>query len=196
METLETSDQRRELVFRSTPLKEEFGTAGMVILFLFLLVQCVLLGAGFVISGRPEIIIGSLVLVGLLIGSVAAVLLLFRGKVVLEEKGLVEYNGLNAARRFSYAQIIDFSNGAYANSLVIRYFPRTEDGEIDTRQIKKASLIAVQNLVALKFALARRITARPPDPATLKRPNAEFVFFILLLPLLLILALVLLWMNR
>src|SRR5512133_912418 len=183
-------DLQTELVFHSPSLREAFGAAGLTMLVICLLIALILGGVIAFVAGSPWAIAiyGVVILIGA--GSLAAVLVCLRGRVVLDAHGLVEYNGLNASRRFAYDQIFGFKNGAYADTLVIHYYPRLKNGAVDRLHPRRTRLILVKNSTGLKLALARRLTAaRPAAPEGKER----LPVLILLVLLLLAFPILLLW---
>lgn len=176
-------------VFKSPPLREQFGAGACVLIGVFLLVTLFLAGLSLWIN-KPTAAVSVVLLVLMTFAGLMLELWLFRGEIALEEDGLVEYYPLNRTRKFLYAQIYEVKPGSKIDLTYIRYYALQADGQIDYQRFKGTHLMGVKDNQRLQFELARRMSAPPPENLSPWMPGSRQVVVIVLLLGLILLALI------
>ncbi len=181
MEDFRSSDSATGPEFRAPTLRETYGRAPYIAVFVLLLVQgAALVAVAFFLAGVET---GYTLLCGLALICIAItvwlwVLSLNHARIILTADRLVEYNHFNHMREFSYDQICDAGLGRHSGEVWIRCVPEIHGGDIDFKHTRTINLVTVKNSRELYRELAMRMTIQIPESIK-NREKARILMLVL-----------------
>jgi len=174
----QVNDGLPEIIFKSPSIKDTFGNLTFVILIVFFVFPIILIGILAVLAGYKTILLGLLVLPALALIVLLSILLLQTGRIVLKSDRLIEYNLLNYPRAFRYDQIFEVKQGSHADQIWLRYYPMSQNGQINYSSTRGRNLITVRGETELRRELNQRISA--PAPASSRSTSSTLITILLL----------------
>ena len=163
-----------ELSFKTPTVRQALGQKSSVFVFfsvVFFIIYSLIIFIVFMLLARDGnstqfalCIVGVFLFIPPAIFVVWICLLSFgKGRILLKESSLVQYDYFNQQKEFDYTRIFDVRRGRYMNRTIIYYYPLKVNGEIEFEEIRKTRLITVHRYKEMRNLLRQLIRGPQPD---------------------------------